>query len=237
MFMLCVRIVDVQAIRDSSWLQQLRHRESMRHKGCGTSAGMSLSMLQACSITAMTKHTQWQIEGQTAFDLAQFETGDWHTLVGDESRIYVRVGRTDEGRIVLTGLIVEGDELTATGLREIRMRDVLAAIADHDTALNAWRSGDAPAPEFVGEIGPTGLARFDVEPVASTVVGEPIPSKRGQPVSDDAYRQFAETYARFAAYPDPIRRTCDALFISRATAHRRLNEVRERGLLNREDER
>jgi hypothetical protein len=186
----------------------------------------------------MTKHTQWRVEGQTAFDLAQFETGDWHTLVSDETRIYVRVGRTDVGRIVLSGLIVESDELTATGLREIRMRDVLAAIADHDAALNAWRSGDAPAPAFVGDVDDrTGLARFDVEPVESTVVSEPIASKRGQPVSDDAYRQFADTYARFAAYPDPIRRTCDALFISRATAHRRLNEARERGLLTREDNR
>lgn len=186
----------------------------------------------------MTKSTRWKVVGPTTFDEAGFATGDWHTIRDEDGtlgELHLRVARADNGRIAITGLVLEAQPITATGLRQIDVGGLLQAIADHDAAALNWRDHE----EIIPDVVPSNdwMPRNIVDTVESTVSETPIQSKRGEPVSDDAYRQFAETYARFSAYPDPIRRTCEALFISRATAHRRLNEVRRRELLDREEDR
>lgn len=199
-------------------------------------------MLHACSIAHMTEQQtkrprpQWRVAGPTTFDLAQFETGDWHTIEDASgvvsNAIHVRVANDDSGRVVLTGLVLEDEPLTSSALRDITLGDVVRAIADHDAALRDWRSGDAPAPEFLGEIGPTGLARFEgMTDQISETTSTSVVSKRGHAVSDDDLRTFAETYRGFSGYPNQMQRTYRALNIERSTAYRWLKRCESKGYL------
>lgn len=193
------------------------------------------------------KHSRWDIKPAAPLPLDELAAGSWLAVddtEGDAGRLFVRVAEAADGRLVITGLHMSGEgEITANTLRAIQPAAILRTIA--------WReSGEAP-PRSVGEIGPTGLARFEgiadeLATIAETTEQMTDESRRGRrgPRREELAR-FAETYRRhLRADPrNPIAATMRDMAkgghpIGRATAHRWLARCRDLGLLDpREDDR
>lgn len=104
----------------------------------------------------------------------------------------------------------------------------------------AWREEGGEPPRAVGDVDPlTGLARFEgvameFEATAATAPSVADESRRGRrgPTRSDL-EHFAQVYLGFyrAGKPDPVKQTTRALNISRATAHRRIDQARALGLI------
>ncbi|GAA4066346.1 hypothetical protein [Agromyces indicus] len=193
------------------------------------------------------KHSRWDITPAAPLPLDELAAGSWLAVddtEGDAGRLFVRVAEAADGRLVITGLHMSGEgEITANTLRAIQPAAILRTIA--------WRESGVAPPRSVGEIGPTGLARFEgvadeLATVAEATEQTGDESRRGRrgPTRDKLVR-LAETYRRhLRADPrDPVAATLRELArgglpIARATAYRWLDRCRELGLLDpREDNR
>ncbi len=145
----------------------------------------------------------------------------------------VRVGKSASGRLILTGLLMTGDrEITANTLRAIQPAKIVQTIA--------WREEGGEPPRAIGDVDPlTGLARFEgvameFEAIAANAPSVADESRRGRrgPTRSDL-EHFAQVYLGFyrAGKADPVKQTTRALNISRATAHRRIDQARALGLI------
>lgn len=198
---------------------------------------MSHNALQACTVARMTT-SEWDIDPRpTGPDDAV--DGDWYAVRGISDRtrpagdLLVRVGHSANGRLILTGLLMTGDrEITANTLRAIQPAKIVQTIA--------WREEGGEPPRAVGDVDPlTGLARFEgvameFEAIAATAPSVADESRRGRrgPTRSDL-EHFAQVYLGFyrAGKSDPVKQTTRALNISRATAHRRIDQARALGLI------
>ena len=201
-------------------------------------AQMSQNELQACTVAHMTT-SEWDIDPRPTSPDDSALTGDWYAVRGISERteaagdLLVRVGHSADGRVILTGIAMSGaDEISANTLRAIQPAKIVRTIA--------WREEGGEPPRAVGDVDPiTGLARFEgvameFEAIAANAPITGDESKRGRrgPSRDDL-EQFARVYLGFyrAGKSDPVKQTTRALNISRATAHRRITQARELGLI------
>lgn len=201
-------------------------------------AQMSHNTLQACTVARMTT-SEWDIDPRPTSPGDDALDGDWYAVNGISERtrpvgdLLVRVGRSTDGRLILTGLVMTGErEITANTLRAIQPAKIVQTIA--------WREEGGAPPAAVGDVDPlTGLARFEgvameFEAIAANAEGIVDESKRGRrgPTRSDL-EHFARTYLGFyrAGKADPVKQTTRALNISRATAHRRIDQARALGLI------
>lgn len=204
---------------------------------------MSHNALQACTLARMTT-SEWDIDPRPTNPDNDTLDGDWYAVRGANDRteaageLLVRIGQSTDGRIIITGLLMSGDvEITANTLRAIQPAKIVRTIA--------WREEGGEPPRAVGDVDPiTGLARFEGVAMEFEAITANAPitseeSKRGRrgPSRDDL-EQFARVYLGFyrAGKSDPVKQTTRTLNISRATAHRRIAQARELGLIPTREE-
>lgn len=191
------------------------------------------------------KHSRWDIRTDVPFPLADLAADVWHAVDdtdGHAGRLFVRIRKATDGRLVITGIHMSDDrEITANTLRAIQPAAILRTIA--------WRETGESPPRSVGEISPTGLVRFEgvameLEAIAETAEQTSDESKRGRRgPSRGELERFAETYRRHLR-ADPFNPIAATLLdmrrsgrpIGRATAHRWLTRCRELGLLDRKED-
>lgn len=208
-------------------------------------AQMSQNALQPCTVARMTT-SEWDIDPRPTSLTGDDLDGDWYVVSGTSERtraagdVVVRIGKTADGRLILTGLMLSGDrEITANTLRAIQPAKIVQMIA--------WREEGGAPPQSVGSVHPgTGLTDFEgvameIEAIAAAAPAVDDESKRGRkgPTRSDL-EQFARVYLGFyrAGKADPVKQTTRALNISRATAHRRIAQARAIGLIpSREEDR
>lgn len=188
---------------------------------------------------ARTEHSEWDVDPRPVTLSDDDAPGDWYAVRGTTDRtraagdLLVRVGKSTDGRLILSGLRLGGDrEITANTLRAIQPAKIVQTIA--------WRETGGKPPRGVGDVDPlTGLARFEGVAMEFEAIATAAPvtggeSKRGRrgPSRDDL-EQFAHVYLGFyrAGKADPVKQTTRALNISRATAHRRITQARDLGLI------
>ncbi|MGI5246000.1 hypothetical protein [Dactylosporangium sp. CA-139066] len=164
--------------------------------------------------------------------------GDWYEWRQDEpplaGTVLVRVGVGPGGRLVLTGLRIEGTP-SAELLRAIPVGRIEAAANAQLTAVEAVRGTAAvvntrprpvapPVAEDVGwEMTEPALAVARAAPGGATRM-------RGRP--DVFYRQVADVYLTYAqASPRPACDLADERGVPVSTAHRWVKEARRRGFL------
>ncbi|MGE0300863.1 MAG: hypothetical protein AB7G36_18700 [Candidatus Nanopelagicales bacterium] len=189
----------------------------------------------------MTSHARWDIDPAPVAGIDP-SGPDWYRVTDTEGRVpvlSVRVSEAGDGRLVLTGLVI-GDgahEVDANMLRAIQPAAIVRTIA--------WRHYGAPPPRSVGDIGPTGLARFEgvaqaINAIATDAEPTGEESRRGRRgPSRIQLERFAEEYQsryRVSRY-DAMTATARKLRISRATAHRWASRCRELGLLSAQEAR
>lgn len=199
---------------------------------------MSHSALQTCTVARMTT-SEWDIDPRPTSPDDDAGDGDWYSVRGISERtrpagdVLVRVGKSASGRLILTGLLMTGDrEITANTLRAIQPAKIVQTIA--------WREEGGEPPRAIGDVDPlTGLARFEgvameFEAIAANAPSVADESRRGRrgPTRSDL-EHFAQVYLGFyrAGKADPVKQTTRALNISRATAHRRIDQARALGLI------
>lgn len=206
-------------------------------------AQMSQKALHPCSVSSMTT-SEWDIDPRPTSPGGDAVEGDWFSVRGISERtsaagdLLARIGQAADGRVILTGLLMTGDiEITANTLRAIQPAKIIQTIA--------WRDEGGDPPRAVGDVDPlTGLARFEgvameFEAIAANAPSVGDESKRGRRGPSRAdLEEFARVYLGFyrASRADPVKRTTRALNISRATAHRRIEQARALGLIPREEE-
>lgn len=183
--------------------------------------------------------SEWDIDPRPTSPDDTTLHGDWYAVRGISERtrpagdLLVRVGRSTDGRLILTGLLMASEgEITANTLRAIQPAKIVQTIA--------WREHGGEPPRAVGPaIGPTGLHRFEgvamefeaITANAPAVDDEAKRGRRGPSRSD--LEHFAHVYLGFyrAGKSDPVKQTTRALNISRATAHRRIDQARALGII------
>lgn len=161
--------------------------------------------------------------------------GQWLRLSGAglPREITVRVEEQDDGRFVVTGLLIasaEHEELTWSDLRAIRPASLVAEVFrdfDPDVPYPPDMAVDESSARHVAAL-LWSASRPAGAPRAATA---PTKSARAR-VADDL-EAFAVAYRRNRALAPhrAMTATADQLGISRATAIRRAQECRERGLL------
>lgn len=181
----------------------------------------------------MTQTARWNVRDDLPVPAGLTQGSGW-LLIEDASEpdapsFWVCTGTTEDGRVILTGLVLADPEapfeVTTKALRAIRVPEVVRAIN--------WRAVGGPPPASVGAIGPTGLARF--EGVAQAIESAPEPAaiapKQGQAPTEDELRRVVEVYRRHRGGPSPIAATLDELdFLTRITLQRWLDRAQERGI-------
>lgn len=180
----------------------------------------------------MTQTARWNVRDDQPVPEGLTEGSGWLLIEDDEHpdapSFWVRVGTAEDGRVILTGLLMADPEasfeVTTMALRAIRVPEVVRAIH--------WRAAGGPPPRSVGEIGPTGLARFEGVAMAIEQAPQPapVPPKRGQAATDEDLRIVVEEYRKHDWSTGPIAATMEALNWSRSTVHRRLDRAHERGM-------
>lgn len=187
----------------------------------------------------MTETSRWDIAEHATIDPDTFIDGDWHhakDTTGAAGRFYVRVGKSPDGELVITGMLMLGEParkggaalpaITARTLREIQPREILKTIQ--------WSATSSPPPRRVGPVDPlTGLARFEgtterIEAVARERKGP------GRPGPSPAHlREFAAVYLEHLEDGGawPMARTYRKLHISRSKAHRWAKRCRDLDLI------
>ncbi|GLJ79173.1 hypothetical protein GCM10017586_08550 [Microbacterium imperiale] len=182
----------------------------------------------------MTQTARWNVRDDQPVPEGLTQGAGW--LLIEDTRepaapsFWVRTGTAEDGRVILTGiLLADADaslEVTTNALRAIRVPEVVRAIH--------WRAVGGPPPASVGEVGPTGLARFEgvAQAIENAPQPAPVPPKRGQVVTDEELRAAVEEYSKHRWSPSPIAATAAALHMSRATVQRRLDRAAERGMFD-----
>ncbi len=179
----------------------------------------------------MTQTARWNVRDDQPLPAGLAEGSGWLLIEDDEGAappFWVRVGTAEDGRVILTGLLMADPEasveVTTNALRAIRVPEVVRAIH--------WRASGGPSPRSVGEVGSTGLARFEgvAQAIESAAEPAPVPPKRGQAATEEDLRLVVEVYRQHAWSPSPIEATRLALHMSRATVQRRLDLAHERGI-------
>ena len=186
----------------------------------------------------MTETSRWDINEHAAINPDAFTAGDWHTVDdtrGAAGRFYVRVGKSPDGQLVITGILMGGDPIpggvalpaiTARTLREIQPREILKTMQ--------WRETESPPPRGIGPVDRlTGLADFEgmterIETAAREQKG------RGRPgPSQVQLREFAAVYLghREHAGARAMSHTYRELHMSRTKAHRWAKQCRELGFI------
>ncbi len=170
---------------------------------------------------------------------------EWHQEPPLTAGVQVRVGRSDGGRLVLTGVRVDGPP-TAEVLRSIPVGRIEAAanaqltIVDDAVVAVAVQRAPGRQPqvsESCWETADPGLAvdrpggpgvgppRLSVLPSAEIAAGQ-----RGR--TDDFYRDIASAYSdRAQASARPAADLAEAGGVPGSTAHRWIKEARRRGFL------
>lgn len=180
----------------------------------------------------MTDFSRWDISERAELDAAALAADEWHAVDdtdGRAGRIYVRVAKGIDGRLIITGMLL-GDgvvEVTANVLRAVKPAEILATMQ--------WRASGSPPPPSAGDIGPSGLARYEgmTEAIEASARQEPVESARGRrgPSRRDLER-FAEAYLRHQSYTHhAMTRAARDTGISRAAANRWAARCREIGIL------
>lgn len=182
----------------------------------------------------MTQTAPWNVRDDQPVPEGLTQGAGW--LLIEDTRepaapsFWVRTGTAEDGRVILTGiLLADADaslEVTTNALRAIRVPEVVRAIH--------WRAVGGPPPASVGEVGPTGLTRFEgvAQAIENAPQPAPVPPKRGQVVTDEELRAAVEEYSKHRWSPSPIAATAAALHMSRATVQRRLDRAAERGMFD-----
>lgn len=182
----------------------------------------------------MTTFSPWDIQERESDFRQYIEKNDWHKITrpGDQS-FHIRVGTAIDGQYVITGLLLGGvdapAEITGQTLRSIKISEILNTIF--------WRETGSPPPRSVGDIGPTGLARFEgmTEGVAASAHDLSIESASGRrgPTQVDLTSFAAEYEAQRKVNPHRAMSTAARhCGISRATANRWAARAKELGLLS-----
>ncbi len=170
---------------------------------------------------------------------------EWHQDPPLPAGVLVRVGRAASGRLILTGLRVDGTP-TAELLRSIPVGRIEAAanaqltiVDDVAVAVAAVRApGRAPQVSESGwETADPGLAvrrpggpRVGTPPAAALPSAEIVAGQRGR--SDEFYRDIARAYAdRAQASTRPAAELAEVGGVPASTAHRWIKEARRRGFL------
>ncbi|GIG54539.1 leucine zipper domain-containing protein [Demequina activiva] len=183
----------------------------------------------------MQNFSRWDVQTPANLNLDSLDDADWHRVVdetGAAGSLLVRVAKSSDGKLVITGLVMgDGiDEVTGQALRAIKPGEIIRTIQ--------WRESGTLPPRSVGALGPTGLARFEgmTERVESHAEASAAPSKRGRrgPTHEELTR-FAEVYTKHSTYSDAaMTLAARELGLSRATANRWAARCRNEGLLNLE---
>jgi hypothetical protein len=180
----------------------------------------------------MTHTARWNVRDDQPVPEGLTEGAGWLYIEDDQDpaapSFWVRVGTAEDGRVILTGLLLADPdasfEVTTNALRAIRVPEVVRAIH--------WRSAGGPRPASVGEVGPTGLTRFEgvAQAIENAPRPAPIPPKRGQAATDDELHEVVRVYREHAWSASPIAATMEATNWSRVTIQRRLDLAQERGI-------
>ncbi|MGX5770484.1 hypothetical protein ACWKWN_06995 [Microbacterium trichothecenolyticum] len=185
----------------------------------------------------MTETARWNVRDDKPVPEGLTEGSGWLLIEDDHDAdapsFWVRVGVAEDGRVVLTGLLIADPEasfeVTTNALRAIRVPEVVRAIH--------WRQAGGLPPRSVGEVGPTGLTRFEgvQRAIENAPRPAPVPAKRGQAATDDDLHAIVNEYRKHRWSPSPIAATEAALKAqgahwSRATIQRRLDLAHERGI-------
>lgn len=158
---------------------------------------------------------------------------------GLEAPILARIGRSQDGRPIITGLMIgefDDGEITADTLRALRPRALLAQLFED------FAPGEPPAPPAAAEDGQLpdmleqvewGLMQEHVWAPAREQAPEQEAVTPPRGPSLDQLRQFAEVYQReWERFPSrAMTSTAEAMSISRPTANRWAKRCREHGLL------
>ncbi|WIX99333.1 hypothetical protein QRX60_35530 [Amycolatopsis mongoliensis] len=159
---------------------------------------------------------------------------------GLEAPILARVGRSRDGRPVITGLMIgefDDGEITADTLRAIRPRALLAQLFED------FDPGEPPSPATAAEgelpdlldddLMTWGLMQEHVSSPAREQAPDQMAVTPPRGPSLDQLRRFAEVYQReWERFPHrAMTATAEAMTISRPTANRWAKQCRERGLL------
>lgn len=191
-----------------------------------------------------------KLERDSGNDLA---SGRWVGLSGGplDKPVHVRVGKTDDGRLVVTGLLLglsDEQEITWEALRAIKPasllsllfsgfdpehpRDAYKDLADQADALDQAGLEAETETEWRSELMRHLVAArlWTATSFAQTKADAVLRSRRGMASN---LTEFAEVYRRhYATQPRrATTATAKELNISRATAIRRIAECRAKGLL------
>jgi hypothetical protein len=187
----------------------------------------------------MTNTSRWDINEHAAINPDAFTAGDWHTVddtQGAAGRFYVRVGKSPDGQLVITGILMGGEPIpfvgvvlpaiTAKTLREIQPAQILKTMQ--------WREKDSPPPRGIGPVDPlTGLARFEgmTERIEAAAREQKGPGRPGPSLAQ--LREFAAVYLRHREYAGvrAMSHTYREMHISRAKANRWAKQCRELGFI------
>jgi len=147
-----------------------------------------------------------------------------------DAPVYVRLGRTSDGRSIVNGLVMGAswprDEITANVLRQIRIGEILRSVFD------GWSLTD---PEDLEELADQVTSGILHETLARRAQPIPAVSRIGsRSVPDVELEEFARIYkAMLVLYPSrAMTETAKTLgHMSRSTANRWAEKCRQRGLL------
>jgi hypothetical protein len=165
--------------------------------------------------------------------------GTWVRAAGGDlpQPVLVRLGLSDDGRLVATGLHIEApSELAARDLR-LPLAWIVGEIAARRP--DVFKSLLAERLEYADRIkrarGKMDTLRAAAQPVGRPVMRRARPGRRGHP--DAHYRQVAQAYRRAKRqHPrGPIRALMEELHASEPTVHRWLNTAVEKGFLEKEE--
>jgi hypothetical protein len=166
---------------------------------------------------------------------------------GAAGSVLVRLGRSLEGRLVATGLIVgpgEGGELTARSLRAIPLAQIVATLAN---LIAAYQDDPEDIPDVVWEASPEEVSRGahrqtyrSLEALVSDLVlfraetyegPRARPGPKGHP--PEHFERVATAYREaLIAHPRaPMKALAEQLHASDATVRRWVQRARDKGLL------
>lgn len=169
--------------------------------------------------------------------------GAWVAVAGGDlpCMLRVRLARSRSGRVKVTGLVVGDDgahEVTSDTLRAIRLADITQAL------LERFRAGVPPFPDDAASAAKGGVSArvaafrdarstYEAYWLFKELIDDALPESPDAVSENAALRDFAEVYRRNLREQPRRAMTATAaeLHISRATANRRADEARRRGLL------